>query len=623
MPFRYSIGSKSRDVDSYDKGSTIPQSRPLFHSLILGRTGTGKSNLIKNLILHLKEKDDTNFILVDFHGTLSAQVIDLCRDEELIYLSTKSVDGFGIRMNVLSGASTSPISMYLISQIFSSENSLSGGTWGPRLQTIFTAVLREIVRQNNESTLKDFLNTLIIKERMQELRENSSEETKPVISNLIKKWDSWIEYSMSTVNKLFPIVSDEEIANFISSKEESINLTYELSEGSKLIVIDVAKTKMSIQQGRIISSMILNKMWSDILKNGNSKETMIIVDEAQNLNSSLMSEILSEGRKFNLYLTLASQFLSQYDRTLRDSIISNCGNIYCFNMSEEDATDICSLVSDRKLRQNAIKSIMLGQIHKVTAIDLLSKGGIEVNEFYPPLIESPLDYELLNNAITGSLRKFGRRINEEKNESLSDYIDLHKTLIKNFREYLEKKSIRIIEEENLNGPRPDLIYFINGNPVIVEVEVSDLLRFERIVKKACTYSKSEIIFLCPPENGLKLFELFRDKDRVKRILQRIEESGQFTFFNPEKITILEERAGRYYYVQRGNLKRWAVEKSWIGNTKAFSLDYENSDFSCLALLRKMEAERKFHVSFNPQQTMDMKSSNKILAGEVYLTELYN
>lgn len=623
MPFRYSIGSKSRDIHSDYNESKIHQSHPLFHSLILGRTGTGKSNLIKNLILHLKEKGDINFILVDFHGTLSSQIIGLCKDMELIYLSTKSVDGFGIRMNVLSGASTSPISMYLISQIFSSENSLSGGTWGPRLQTIFTAVLREVVRQNKDATLKDFLNTLIVKEKMQELRENSGEETKPVISNLIRKWDSWIEYSMSTVNKLFPIVSDEDVSNLISSREESINLTDELSEGSKLIVIDVSKTKMSIQQGRIISSMILNKLWSDILKNGNREETMIIVDEAQNLNSSLMSEILSEGRKFNLYLTLASQFLSQYENSLRDSIISNCGNIYCFNMSEEDATDICSLISDRKMRQNAIKSIMLGQIHKVTAIDLLSQTGIEVKEFYPPLIDIPLKVESLNEAIETSLRKFGMRINEERSEIVHDNIDMHKTLIKNFRDYLEKKSIRVIEEENLNGPRPDLVFFINGNPVIVEVEVSDLLRFERILKKSCTYSKTELIFLCSQGNGLKLYELFKDKDRINKILQKMEESGSFTFFNPERITILEERSGRYYYVQKGNLNRWSVEKSWIGNTKTFSLDYNNSDFPTLALLRKMEMERKFHVSFDSQHEGDVRSNSWRSSGEIYLTELYN
>ncbi len=622
MPFRYSIGSKSRDMEISQNKGILQQSRPIFHSLILGRTGTGKSNLIKNLVMQLSDESQINFVLVDFHGTLSSQVVDLCRNRELIYLSPGRNDGLGIRMNVLSGASDSPISMYLISQIFSQENSISGGTWGPRLQTIFTAILREIVAQNEGATLSDFLNTLIDREKMQNLKEQSAEETKAVISNLVKKWDSWIEYSMSTVNKLLPIISDRDISNFISSKQETFNLANEISKGSRLVIIDVSKTKMSIQQSRVLSSMILNKLWSDILKNGNTKETMIIVDEAQNLNSSLMGEVLSEGRKFNLYVTLASQFLSQYDRVLRDSIISNCGNIYCFNMSEDDAEDICSLISDRKMKQNAMKSIMLGHPHKVTAIDLLSGKGISVNEFYPPLIEKNIDVESVSERIRVSLMRYGGTLVERKIEENKTNHNVHKTLLKNFREYLEKKSIRVIEEENVDGPRPDLIYFVNGNPIIVEVEVSDVLRFDRVLKKACTYSKTELIFLCASGSGLRLYEQFMDRDKVERNLNKMDEAGEFTFFNPEKITILEERSGRYFYIQSGVLKRWSVEKSWTGNTKAFSLSYCDDPILCLAIFHKMEKERKSHVSFNSSLNGDIPSNISNETGEIYITELY-
>ena len=84
----------------------------------------------------------------------------------------------------------------------------------------------------------------------------------------------------------------------------------------------MSKTRFSTTQGKIISSLILNRIWTETLKEGITPQTMIVADEAQNLNSSVLSEILSEGRKFNTYLTVASQYLDQYDRYTKGALLS-------------------------------------------------------------------------------------------------------------------------------------------------------------------------------------------------------------------------------------------------------------------------------------------------------------
>jgi hypothetical protein len=47
--------------------------------------------------------------------------------------------------------------------------------------------------------------------------------------------------------------------------------------------------------------------------------------------------MLSEARKYKLALILAHQNLSQLPRTLRDSILANCGIQACFRVNREDA----------------------------------------------------------------------------------------------------------------------------------------------------------------------------------------------------------------------------------------------------------------------------------------------
>ena len=75
-------------------------------------------------------------------------------------------------------------------------------------------------------------------------------DTKEVLRGLVKRWENWTEYSMSTVNKLLPVLSDTEISQIVSSRIESFDLYGSLLEGGKLVVIDVSKTVHSEQQGR-------------------------------------------------------------------------------------------------------------------------------------------------------------------------------------------------------------------------------------------------------------------------------------------------------------------------------------------------------------------------------------
>ncbi len=569
MPFRYDIGTSTQrngNHGEYELGISssgdiykISKKSLFFHSIILGRTGTGKSNLLRILCNSYIKEPDSNLIIIDFHGSLSNQIVSLESKKDLIYLGTSEENGGKkIMMNILKGASSSSISLYLIQEIFSKESSLSGGTWGPRLQTIFTSVLREIISINPDATLSNFMETLLDKKMMKSLADHADFNSRKVIENLTSRWQSWMEYSASSINKLYPIVSDPHLRSLVSSPEESINLMEELKKGDKIVVIDVSKTKFSATQGKIISSLIVNKIWTDILKSGGIKDTMIVADEAQNLNSSVLSEILSEGRKFNLYITVASQYLDQYDRYTREALLSNCGSIYAFNVSERDADQVCSVITNRKKRKEAMKSILLGAPHNSTHFNFISKSGIEVESFTPYLMEIPYDINILKNKINESLKKYGdyHREKEKQEKTLSSHEYLSSFMIR----FLETRGVPVESEKKLNNLRPDILFFYDDKPVVVEIEVSDIDHFVRVVEKVVNYGEQKTLLLCERDSAKILYSKFMERNQISGALSNLQKSGKKTYFNFRNILILEERAGLLYVIESGRFNRFSLDK---------------------------------------------------------------
>lgn len=577
MRYRYDVGTYSKKaeldkpfslgISASGKPFSIDEKQLFFHSVILGRTGTGKSNLLRNISKNIMSSDNSNLIVIDFHGQLARKIIEMNENKELIYIGP-SPDKIGkcIKMNLLRNAAESSISLYLIQEIFSGEASLSMGTWGPRLQLIFTSILREVLKQNENATINTFLQTLLSRELMKALLESSSGETKLVIGNLISKWPSWVEYSTSSINKLFPIVSDPFLSNIASSTMESIDLLQEVKSGDRLIIIDASKTIISAPQGRILSSLIISRLWSEILKSDPIPRTLVMIDEAQNLNATILSELLSEGRKFNLFLILASQFISQYPKNLRESIKSNTGSVYAFNISRDDAQEVCSIITDKNLYKKTMDSILLGKPHNVTHIDLLNQAGIAVNSFVPHVITHDYNEAIVAKGIEKSLDKFGLG-DDVVAEDAPRVMREHTFLMTIMGRYLISNGIYVEREKKLNTLRPDLFFFKENIPFICEVEVSDLEYFSRVVEKICNYAGYELILLVPRDRSLDLYSWIMDDKRIEKLTNNLQLKTPRSEIDLKKILIVEERGNLLYARIGKKLVRLSIHK--IGKIHSF------------------------------------------------------
>jgi hypothetical protein len=67
------------------------------------------------------------------------------------------------------------------------------------------------------------------------------------------------------------------------------------------------------------------------------QDFFLYVDEFQNFATDLFAIVLSEGRKYGIAVTVANQYLTQLDHSIREAIFGNVGSMVSFRVGPQDA----------------------------------------------------------------------------------------------------------------------------------------------------------------------------------------------------------------------------------------------------------------------------------------------
>ena len=114
-------------------------------------------------------------------------------------------------------------------------------------------------------------------------------------------------------------------------------------DNRKILLINLAKGSIGTDVANIVGSLLLTSLASagfsriDIDER-ERKPFFIYIDEFQSFtNSELISEMLSELRKFKIGLILSNQFLHQLDAGVKNSVLGNVGTLVSFRLGITDA----------------------------------------------------------------------------------------------------------------------------------------------------------------------------------------------------------------------------------------------------------------------------------------------
>jgi hypothetical protein len=383
----------------------LSQTRRTMHQALLGKTGTGKSSLLKYLCLQDIEAG-RGFLFYDLHGdatpfllrAIAAQEWKLQEDlsDRLIVISPGDRE-MSIGLNPLGEGEPDFVSIAEIAELLKMYWGLD--RFGARTDELLRNSLY-VLAANGQTLLElapllthaGFRASCLKRVPNAEVRQyfefrygQVSEPMKAVMREPI-------------LNKISAFTGDPRFRHIVGQTASTFSLREAMDEGY-WIIVNLEKGKLgahALTLGGLLFTMTKNALFT---RNKRSLFTLYC-DEIQNLiaHSTDVETVLSEARKFGVGVCSANQFLDQYPAPMRAAILS-IGTHCFFQLSSTDATTVAQMLDGGKSLAERLKN--LPQRH------FILKSGADhwVEGCVPKVEDSKTSYaDLLNRSRAHSAR---------------------------------------------------------------------------------------------------------------------------------------------------------------------------------------------------------------------------
>ncbi|PIR82966.1 hypothetical protein COU19_03075 [Candidatus Kaiserbacteria bacterium CG10_big_fil_rev_8_21_14_0_10_56_12] len=327
-----------------------PEDR-LRHLYVIGQTGTGKTGLLKSMIIQdIKNGDGCCFI--DPHGSDILDVLACVtpeRYQDVIYFDPADLSR-PFSLNFLEYDLTKPEQKtFIVNELLMIFRSLYGDvpeSMGPAFEQYFRNATQLVMEDpTTGSTILDIPRVLANKE-FRDLK--LSKSMNPIVNQfwteIATKADG--EASLANIvpyitNKFDDFTANDFIRPIIGQQESSFKFR-EVMDTKKILLVNLSKGRLGEKNSNLLGLILVGKLFMGALSRADNPRAPyppfhLYIDEFQNVTTSSIPGILSEARKYKLSLSVAHQFLSQVEEKTRDAVFGNVGNMAVFRVGEEDA----------------------------------------------------------------------------------------------------------------------------------------------------------------------------------------------------------------------------------------------------------------------------------------------
>jgi hypothetical protein len=317
------------------------------HMYVVGQTGTGKTVILKNLIMQdIKNGDGCCFI--DPHGS---DILDILanippeRAKDVIYFDPAYTPR-PMGLNMLEYDKNFPEQKtFVVNELLNIFNQLFDmkTSGGPGFEQYFrNATLLVMEHPESGNTLLDISRVFSDKDyRDYKLSKCKNPLLNQFWANAEKTTgeqglQNWVQY----VNSKFDIFMSNDIMRPIVAQEKSAFNFRDIMDSKKIFLANLSKGRLGDINANLLGLIIVGKISQAALARVNSNDRpdfYLYIDEFQNVTTPAIASILSEARKYRLSLTVAHQYLSQLPEDIKGAVFGNVGSMAVFRVSPEDA----------------------------------------------------------------------------------------------------------------------------------------------------------------------------------------------------------------------------------------------------------------------------------------------
>jgi hypothetical protein len=317
-----------------------------LHIYTIGKTGTGKSTLLSNLII-----DDIikgrGVAVVDPHGDLINDVMEYIpqeRVEDVVYFSPADRN-YPIGFNLLE--SVDPEYKNIVaSGIVGIFKKIFGESWGPRLEYILRNVVLGLLDYPSATMLSIIKVLTDTKFRRQVIEKIDDPIIKDFFLNEYERYDQKFrtEAVAPIQNKVGQFLSSTIIRNIVGQETSTIDIRKIMDE-QKILLIDLSMGKIGEDNSALLGSMLITKIQMAAMSRADMPKHLrvpfyLYVDEFQNFATDSFAVILSEARKYGLSLMMANQYIAQMPENVANAVFGNVGSIIAFRVGAQDADSL-------------------------------------------------------------------------------------------------------------------------------------------------------------------------------------------------------------------------------------------------------------------------------------------